>query len=48
MAHFNLGDLKALVYARLENNQAMYQPSEVTWSINEAIACANQIGRAHV
>lgn len=43
MARFTLADLKALVYARLENNFWMYQPDEVRLAINHAYWLSNMI-----
>jgi hypothetical protein len=41
MANFTLGQLKAQTYSRLEDNREMYQESEVTSAINEAISVIN-------
>ena len=43
MPRLTLGDLKQQVYSRLEDNDQMFQESEVTNAINEAIACINMI-----
>ena len=43
MPRFTLGELRDQVYSRLENNDQMFQPSEVTDAINEGVSCVNLI-----
>ena len=44
MPTLSLSELKAATYAKLEGNQRMYKPAEVTRAINEAIKLTNLFG----